>query len=165
MTEEYRLPKSISFFLVSNTGNVIVADTNIPARIMDNGHGYKQVQIMRKGKRYTRYVHRLVAECFLPNPENLPEINHKNGDKSNNSVDNLEWCNHADNLLHAYRTGLRANTTPKQREAARRNVMSENVRKKCREGWIRWSKTPQARKQWLNNLKNCDVAHDTGNTD
>jgi len=156
MPEEYRMPSSIPFFLVSNKGNVIVADTNVPARIMDNGHGYKQIQIMRKGKRYTRYVHRLVAECFIPNPNNLPEINHINGDKSNNSVENLEWCNHKDNLLHAYRTGLRPNTTPKQREAARRNVMSENVRKKCREGWIRWSKTPEARETWLQNISKAD---------
>ena len=154
MLEEYRRSESLPYFLVSNMGGIIVADTNKPARIADNGHGYKQVQIMRKGKRYTRYVHRLVAECFLPNPDKLPEINHKDGDKNNNIVDNLEWCNHKENMIHSYRTGLRPNTTPKQQEAARRNV--EKMRDKCREGWIRWSKTPEARETWLRNIAKAD---------
>ena len=154
MSEEYRLPESTPFFLVSNNGRVMVADTMVPARIADNGNGYKQVQIMRKGKRYTRYVHRLVAECFIPNPDNLPEINHKDGDKNNNSVDNLEWCNHSENLIHAYKTGLKANTTPKQQEAARKNVLK--IREKCREGWIKWSKTPKAREVWLKNFDKAD---------
>lgn len=154
MLEEYRLSESLPFFLVSNKGNVIVSDTNKQARIFDNGNGYKQVQIMRKGKRYTRYVHRLVAESFVPNPDHLPEINHKDGNKNNNSVENLEWCNHTENMLHAFRTGLRKNTTPKQQEAARRNA--KKSKDKCREGWIRWSKTPEARETWLKNITKAD---------
>lgn len=65
--------------------------------------GYKEVGLYRKGKRYFRRVHRLVAETFIPNPNHLPQINHKDGNPSNNKVDNLEWCTCQDNLLHSFR--------------------------------------------------------------
>ncbi len=54
----------------------------------------------------SRYVHRLVAETFIANPDNLPEVNHIDGNPLNNHVDNLEWCTRSENVAHAYRTGL-----------------------------------------------------------
>lgn len=51
-------------------------------------------------------VHRLIAITFLPNPNHLSDVNHKDGDKLNNKVDNLEWCSHSENQKHALRTGL-----------------------------------------------------------
>ena len=54
-------------------------------------------------------VHRLVAEAFIPNPQNLSDVNHKDGNKLNNSVDNLEWTSRKGNLLHAMRAGLHSN--------------------------------------------------------
>lgn len=58
----------------------------------NNGRGYMFVNLWKNNKPHKYYVHRLVAEHFIPNPDNLPEVNHKDENKKNNSVDNLEWC-------------------------------------------------------------------------
>ena len=62
--------------------------------------GYKLVDIFKDGKGYTMKVHRLVAEAFIPNPNNYPIINHKNEKKDDNTVDNLEWCDYSYNQLY-----------------------------------------------------------------
>lgn len=76
--------------------------------------GYKRVSFCIEGKIIKKMVHRLVAETFLPNENNLPEINHKDGNKSNNIVTNLEWCTTLDNIHHAFDTGLRTHCSPKK---------------------------------------------------
>ena len=68
--------------------------------------GYLKVELRLANQRRKIGIHRLVAEAFLPNPGNLPEVNHKDGDKTNNHVTNLEWCTHSENMKHAYLTGL-----------------------------------------------------------
>ena len=70
-------------------------------------NGYHIVSLTFKKKKYTRKVHRLVAEAFIPNPNNLPEVNHKNGDKFDNCIDNLEWVSPHYNTYHAYQNELR----------------------------------------------------------
>ena len=71
-------------------------------KIWKRKDGYLQVQLSKDGKLKTHKVHRLVGQAFIPNPEWLPQINHKNEDKANNCVDNLEWCTREYN--HSYGT-------------------------------------------------------------
>lgn len=69
--------------------------------------GYKRVLIYIDGKRKKFFVHRLVAQTFIPNPENKPQVNHKDGNKLNNHVNNLEWVTNKENINHAEKFGLR----------------------------------------------------------
>lgn len=62
-----------------------------------NKDGYLQVKLFKNGKKKAYYVHRLVAEAFIPNPDNLPCVNHKDENPQNNSVNNLEWCSYTYN--------------------------------------------------------------------
>lgn len=72
-----------------------------------NATGYHMVTMYNSTEQRTRYVHRLVAAAYLPNPDNLPQVNHIDGNKSNNSITNLEWCTIQHNNQHALATGLR----------------------------------------------------------
>jgi hypothetical protein len=69
--------------------------------------GYYAVTFHMNNKAYCRKVHRLVIEAFTPNPDNLPCINHIDGNKLNNHVSNLEWCTRSHNVKHSFDTGLK----------------------------------------------------------
>ena len=69
-------------------------------------YGYLIVTLCREGKPKKKKVHRLVAQAFIPNPENKETVNHINGDKNNNTAMNLEWNTSTENLKHAYAVGL-----------------------------------------------------------
>ena len=88
-------------YFVSPNGNVYNRHGDLMVGAIDKC-GYRHVILNRK----TRNVHRVIAETFIPNPNNLPCVNHKDGNKLNNSVENLEWCNHSENTLHSFKTGL-----------------------------------------------------------
>jgi len=71
----------------------------------DNGKGYLQVSIMIDRKRVTKRVHRLVSQTFIKNPDKLPEVNHKDSNRANNNVDNLEWVTHQENIAYRDKFG------------------------------------------------------------
>ena len=82
-------------YSVSTMGRIKNNKTNEIEELHDNGKGYL--------KKFGKYVHRIVGNAFIPNPEGKSEINHKNGIKSDNRVDNLEWVTHQENQTHLYK--------------------------------------------------------------
>ena len=119
-------------YKVSNLGRIVSLNYRNTGKAelkkpSDDGYGYLQVQLWKNGKYKMCRVHRLVAETFLPNPDNLPEVNHKDEDKTNNFVflnedgtvnkekSNLEWKSPKDNCNHGTRNEriAKANTNGK----------------------------------------------------
>lgn len=83
---------------------------------IDKKRGYKTLSIRIYPKRYSLSIHRLVAAAFIPNPNNLPNVNHKDNNPTNNRVDNLEWCTQSYNVKYAYNCGRAKPVIPKYNE-------------------------------------------------
>lgn len=86
--------------------NGVVFRNNKQLKPYENNNGYLYATLCKNGKPKHIYVHRLVAEAFLPLIDGKNHINHIDGNKKNNNVNNLEWCNRSENMKHAYRLGL-----------------------------------------------------------
>lgn len=95
-------------YIVDIYGNVFSLLTMKRLKPSLDSNGYTRVNLSKDGKQTVIRIHRLVAEAFIPNPDNKPCINHKNGIKSDNGVGNLEWCTYSENNKHAYYIGLKA---------------------------------------------------------
>ncbi len=90
--------------------------------------GYKFLHLWNKSVKKRITVHRLVAQHFIENPNGLPQVNHKDGVKSNNVVYNLEWCTSSQNIKHAYDTGLKFQS----RESKNKGINNPNYK----HGWF-----------------------------
>ena len=97
--------KSLARFIVCGHGGRMKRETIL--KNQTHPDGYPQIELNLNAKKFQVKIHRLVAQSFLSNPLNLPYVNHKDGDKTNNSIENLEWCTPSENLIHAYSTGLK----------------------------------------------------------
>lgn len=95
-------------YIVCDDGRIVNLDTNKELKGSIKRTGYVEVALYDKDGSHGILLHRLVAKAFVDGYAEGKEVNHKDGDKTNNSADNLEWVWHADNLKHAYETGLRA---------------------------------------------------------
>lgn len=93
-------------YSVSDKGHIRNNETGIILKPVNAKKGYVKVNLNYGGKKHTHLIHRLVATEFIQNPENKPQVNHKNGIKNDNRVDNLEWVTGEENMHHAYETGL-----------------------------------------------------------
>ena len=93
-------------YLIDEDGNVYntITDRQLKGSIGENG--YKYYRLSKDGQKKMLYAHRLVAETFLPNPDNLPVVNHIDGNKINNNIKNLEWVSQSDNVKHAHDNDL-----------------------------------------------------------
>ena len=85
-----------------------------------NKFGYEYVCLTINGNQQKKKVHRLVAEAFIDNPQNKPQVNHINGIKSDNKSENLEWCNNQENMKHAFKIGLCEKTRQKMSDRAKK---------------------------------------------
>lgn len=106
--DKYYKIKGYEDYYISKSGKIYSTLTNKELKFDKSSHGYCKVKLIdrRLGRFITLQVHRLVAIQFIPNPYNLPEVNHKDGNKSNNSVYNLEWCTAEYNHRHTKKNNL-----------------------------------------------------------
>lgn len=119
-------------------------------KLSDKKHGYIHCALSKNGKLTTRTVHRLVMETFVPNPDNLPQVNHIDGDKSNNKISNLEWSSSSHNIRHALENKLRI---PPVGEMTHKAILTEeiviNIRKLRASG---------VKLRELSEMYNCDIS-------
>jgi hypothetical protein len=99
--------KSLPKKWIIQNNNIQITKERFKKNFKTNG-GYLQVDLSKNTKRYHKYLHRLLAEAFILNPENKPEVNHIDGNKLNNNLKNLEWVTSSENKKHAFKIGLKS---------------------------------------------------------
>lgn len=128
-------------YFVTPTGLVITRfGTKVKGGLSTTG--YLRTNIWVNGTHKFRSFHRMIAESLIPNPDNLPCINHKDGNKINNSIDNLEWCTYSQNTKHAYETGLEKVMVGENHHA---HKLTANAVRDIRANYVKGSRTQGSR--------------------
>lgn len=131
------------YYIVSNFGNVQSIDRYVEGKLgslrfqkgvnmilQENKKGYLVVILHKHGYFYQKQVHRLVAEAFIENPYGLPQVNHKDTNKHNNCVENLEWITNYDNMQHAIKHNCFHDFTEKQLCSVKKNLIFANAKRR-----------------------------------
>ena len=129
--ENWETIKGYERYSVSNHGRVMNNESKVVISSRDSNNGYLRVNLRKGDVKYEKprviHVHRLVALAFIDNVFNKPQVNHIDGDKHNNNVDNLEWVTSSENIEHAYKTELLSKVKPPMTiEHRKNNVESHN---------------------------------------
>ncbi len=122
MKEIYKQTK-FDNYEASNLGNVRNKKTKRIRKVV-NSFGYNRLCLCVNGKTFMYFAHRLVAETFIKKTGDV--VNHKDGNKMNNNIGNLEWCSHKENTIHMYRSGICKKKITKEQ--------AEEIRRLCKEG-------------------------------
>jgi len=99
--------KSLERYIYTKNNRQLKVNAKIISQTKNKQNGYLDISIWKENKAKRLTLHRLVADAFIPNPLNLPQVNHINSNRIDNSVPNLEWCTNSWNLEHSYRFGNR----------------------------------------------------------
>lgn len=162
-------------YQISNLGNVKSLDRKVNAKnnkkrlikgtflkLRFNNRNYNIVSLYKNNIQEVRFIHRLVAETFIPNPENKPEVNHIDGDKQNNKIDNLEWCTRTENNKHAWKTGLNKvsdNQKKAAAQSAKKRFSKKIIQYDLKGNFIKeWDSMSEAQRQlniWHESIGKC----------
>ena len=122
--------RCIGNYEVSNLGNLRHISNKKTLKLLKSGKSkYLGTVVKINGKPKRLIIHRLVAEAFIPNPDNLPYVNHKDGNKENNSVDNLEWITAKGNSQHAVKMGLINTFTQGGKKCIQKDLKGNTINK------------------------------------
>lgn len=133
--EEFKDIKGFEgLYMIGSCGNVFSLLSNKILKPCKNNRGYLKVGLYKERKIYKFTLHRLVAMAFIPNPNNLPQINHKDEDKTNNCIFNLEWCDNEYNMNYGTRNKrlsqiMKGNTNQIKRPVEQYTINGEYIKK------------------------------------
>lgn len=141
--------KDFSDYAITDSGKVISYKYKTPKVLSTwcQKAGYENIKLSKNNETYHFLVHRLVAEAFIPNPENLPEVNHKDNNPKNNCIENLEWCTRKYNLDLSYKT-----------MSPTRNYVEVYLIREDTEEIIKRFKTIKSAAEYANKNFNCSVS-------
>jgi hypothetical protein len=149
--EQWKQTKQNESYFASTEGRIKHGDKILSGSIHKDGYMFVTI----RGKQHPK--HRLIAEAFIPNPNNKPFVNHKDGNKQNNCVENLEWCTQSENIIHAYEHNLQPTglSTYKGKFSAEQRA---TIKKEWDDGTI--SKRELAKKYGVSHTCMCDIIND-----